>query len=205
MLFEHLDVSDVPQRLETDEFTLRPIARDDVELDYAAVVESREYLRPWEQTGWPADDFTVEQDLDDLIVLEERHRARQAFTWTMLDPAETTCLGCVYLMAPDARTYRESRIVPVGDARWEDYGALANFWVRTSRLATGIDARLLAAIQSWFAEHPRLGRTLFVTNEEVRQQVELFEESGLRLRFRIERDIYSGAYLAYDEADRTGP
>jgi len=108
-----------------------------------------------------------------------------------------------YITAP--RTSDSTTGTSEENSWWEDYGALANFWVRTSRLATGIDARLLAAIQSWFAEHPRLGRTLFVTNEEVRQQVELFEESGLRLRFRIERDIYSGTYLAYDEADRTGP
>jgi hypothetical protein len=31
--------------LRTEEFVLRPIVADDAELDYAAVMETREYLR----------------------------------------------------------------------------------------------------------------------------------------------------------------
>jgi RimJ/RimL family protein N-acetyltransferase len=198
MLFEHVGADGIPDRLVTDEFILRPITAADAELDYDAVMDSRVYLRPWEQTGWPTDDFTLAEDLADVEMLEQRHIAGHAFTWTMLTPDEADCLGCVYLMPPDARSYRESDIVPVGDARWEDYGALANFWVRTSRLSSGIDARLLAAMKPWFAEHAQLGRVLVVTNEEVAQQVELIERAGLRLRFRIEKAGQSGAYLAYE-------
>jgi len=197
MFFEHLDTADLPVRLVTEEFVLRPIVAADVELDYAAVMESKEYLRPWEQTGWPADDFTLEDDREDVEMLERRHDARQAFTWTMMNPDETECWGCVYLMPPDARSYRESRIVPIGDARWEDYGGLVNFWVRTSRLDSGVDERLLSAVRSWLAEHARLGRLLYVTNEQVTQQVRLIERTGLRLRFRIDKPTQSGAYLAY--------
>ena len=51
-------------------------------------------------------------------------------------------------MPPDARHYREATITPVGDARWETYGALVNFWVRTFRLASGLDERLLAALRT---------------------------------------------------------
>jgi RimJ/RimL family protein N-acetyltransferase len=198
MLFDHLDMLDVPRRLETHEFILRPIVAADVELDYAAVMESKEYLRPWEQTGWPADDFTLEDDLEDVAMLEERHNARHAFTWTLMSPDESECLGCVYLMPPDARSYRESRIDPIGDARWGDYGGLVNFWVRTSRLGSGIDSKLLRAIRQWFAEHHELGRLLYVTNEEVTQQVELFESAGLQRRFTISKPSQTGAYLAYE-------
>ncbi len=35
----------VPAELRTDEFVLRPIKADDAELDYRAVMETREYLR----------------------------------------------------------------------------------------------------------------------------------------------------------------
>jgi hypothetical protein len=198
MFFEHLEAADVPDRLVTDEFVLRPIVTSDVELDYAAVMESKEYLRPWEQTGWPADNFTLKGDLKDVEMLEERHNARHAFTWTMMNPGETECLGCVYIMPPDARSYRESRIVPIGDARWQDYGGLVNFWVRTSRLSSGIDEKLLAVMRPWFTQHEKLGRILVVTNEEVTQQIELIERAGLQLRFKIDKPAHSGAYLAYE-------
>lgn len=198
MYFTDLEPSDIPDRLSTDEFVLRPIMASDVEQDYAAVMESKEYLRPWEQTGWPADDFTLADDLEDLAMLEERHNARQAFTYTMLTPDETECLGCVYIMPPDARHYREASVAPVEDADWQSYRALVSFWVRTSRLAGGLDERLLAALRTWLARDGHLGRLLFVTNEEVAQQVEMIGRTDLRLRFRLTKPTHSGTYLAYE-------
>lgn len=197
MLFTTLDPSDVPVRLETEEFLLRPILASDVKGDYDAVMESREYLRPWEQTGWPADDFTLEDDLEDVAMLEQRHRAFHAFTYTVVTPDESECLGCVYLMPPDARHYREATVTPIGGARWEDYGTLVSFWVRTSRLGTGLDERLLAALRAWLAPYDRLGGILFVTNEQVGQQVTLLRSADLTLRFRIVKPTHDGAYLAY--------
>ncbi len=198
MHFAELDSSAIPEGLRTSEFLLRPLVAADVELDYAAVMESTEQLRPWEQTGWPADDFTVADDLADLVGLEERHREQRAFTYTVMDPEQTECLGCVYLMPPDARSFTSARITAVGDRAWEDYGAALYFWVRTSRLATGLDARLLAALRAWIAQDWDLGGYLVVTNEQCAQQVELIEGAGLRLRFRIQGPGQPGAYLAYE-------
>ena len=56
-----------PGGLETREFILRSILVSDAELDYEAVMESREFLRKWEQSAWPADDFTVEANRQDMV------------------------------------------------------------------------------------------------------------------------------------------
>lgn len=48
----------IPDRLITNEFLIRPLLATDAELDYGAVMESKEFLRKWEQTGWP-EDFTT--------------------------------------------------------------------------------------------------------------------------------------------------
>jgi hypothetical protein len=197
MHFTNLASTDIPDRLATDEFILRPIVASDVELDYAAVMESKEYLRPWEQTGWPADDFTLEEDLKDVEMLEGRHAAHRAFTYTMMNPDETECLGCVYIMPPDARHYLDAHITPVGDHQWQSYAALVSFWVRTSRLASGLDERLLGALRTWLVQDGNLGRHLFVTNEQVTQQVELIERTDLQLRFTIDKPTHAGTYLAY--------
>lgn len=197
MHFTHL-TGDIPKGFATEEFVLRPIVASDVELDYDAVMESKEYLRPWEQTGWPADDFTLQDDLKDVVMLEERHNERRAFAYTVMNPDQTECLGCVYLMPPDARSYTEATITPVCDDDWADVKVLVNFWVRTSRLESGLDERLLAALRTWLANDWALGRKLFVTNEQVRQQVALFERAGLRLRFTFDKPSYAGKYLAYE-------
>ncbi|RIQ32164.1 GNAT family N-acetyltransferase [Jiangella rhizosphaerae] len=184
--------------LTTDEFVLRPITVADVELDYAAVMESREYLRTWEQSGWPADDFTVDGNRADLEGLEQRHTERKAYTYTVLNPAGTECLGCVYLMPTDARSFAGARITPVGDHRWDDYAAAVYFWVRKSRLAAQLDRVLLDALRTWLARDWNLGGHLFVTNEQFTQQVEMIGRTDLELRFEIAEPDKPGRYLAYE-------
>jgi hypothetical protein len=197
MLFKTMD-ADAPEGLATDDFLLRPITAADAELDYAAVMESREYLRGWEQTGWPEEDFTVAANRDDLEMLERRHAAREAFTYTVMDPTETECLGCVYLMPPDARSFTGARITPVGDHRWEDYEATVYFWVRESRLATATDRALLDALRAWLAKDWSFQGHLFVTSELFVQQVDLIGRTDLRLRFTVEEPGKPGRYLAYE-------
>ncbi len=46
MRFETMDFA-VPEGLTADDFVLRPIRAADAELDYAAVIESNEFLRTW--------------------------------------------------------------------------------------------------------------------------------------------------------------
>ncbi|CAM3335298.1 N-acetyltransferase [Occultella aeris] len=196
MPFE-IQKSDIPEGLTTDEFVLRPIVAADAELDYAAVMESRDYLRAWEQSTWPADDFTVEANREDLVGLEERHADGRAFTYTVMDPAGTECLGCVYLMATDGRSFTGARITAVGDQRWDEYEAAVYFWVRRSRLATETDRTLLGALRAWLAQDWTLRGHLFVTNEQFTQQVDLIGRTDLQLRFTVENPGKPGRYLAY--------
>jgi hypothetical protein len=195
--FENLE-GDVPEGLTTDHFVLRPIVPADAEMDHAAVMESKEHLRTWEQTGWPEDGFTVAANREDLEKLERRHAAREAFTYTVTDPAGTECLGCVYLIPCDARLFAEARITPVGGRRWDDYDAAVYFWVRTSRLAAGTDRALLDALRTWLAQDWNLDGHLVVTHEQFTQQVDLIERTDLQLRFEVEERDKPGRYLAYE-------
>lgn len=196
MSFTIMD-STIPEGLRTDDFLLRPIVAADAELDYAAVMESREYLRGWEQTGWPADDFTVADNREDLEMLERRHAERRAFTYTVMNPAETECLGCVYFMPTHARSFTGARITSVGDHRWEDYEAAVYFWVRKSHLETATDRALLDVLRAWPANDWSFQGHLFVTSELFVQQVGLIEGTALQLRFTIEESDKPGRYLAY--------
>ena len=47
--------------------------------------------------GWPRPDFTPEENLADLQGHEADFQARRGFTYTVLDPTGTRCLGCVYV------------------------------------------------------------------------------------------------------------
>ncbi len=198
MTFEGRDLA-APVRLEADEFVLRPLMASDAALDHAAVMESREQLRLWEQSTWPEDDFTVAANREDLERHERLHAEGRAFTYTMMDPAESECLGCVYLFPTDAPFIARSTVEPVGDSVWEAYDAAVFFWVRTSRLAEGLDGELLAVLRTWLEAEWELGPHLVVTNEQLRQQVELIDATDLELRFRYSEPDKPGRFLAFAE------
>ena len=198
MAFDNNDFH-APTELRTDEFLLRPIRLADTALDYEAVMASKEYLRPWEGTGWPADDFTVEANRADVAKLERWHDAGERFTYTVLDPTGTGCLGCVYIVPTGAPLFARKEIAALDSARWSDYAVAVHFWVRMSRLADGLDRRLLDALGPWFAQEWQIAHLLIITNEQVAQQVALIESTGRRLRFRLTDPEESGKSLAYAE------
>lgn len=191
------DSSSVPSTLSTDEFVLRPIVADDAEIDFAAVVETREHLRLWEQSTWPDDDFTVEANRKDLVDLEERHAAHRAYTYAVLDPTGTEYLGCVYIFPTDATFLTKATVTPVGDDEWTNVDAVVYFWARRTQMEKGTDARLLAALREWFIDEWMLDRTVYVTNEQFIQQVELIERTDLKLKFELVEPGKPGTYLVF--------
>lgn len=175
----------VPAELRTEEFALRPILVGDTEMDYAAVMDTREHLRLWRQSTWPEDDFTVEANREDLIELEERHAAHRAFTYTILDQDGTRCLGCVYVYPTTATFLAKSTVTQIGADQWADVDAVIFFWVRRSQMELGMDWRLLTALRAWFAKKWKFERTVYVTSELFTQQVELLDRTDLNLKFEL--------------------
>ena len=179
------DNSTIPDRLVTDDFLIRPLLATDVELDYAAVMESREILRKWEQSTWPADDFTLAGNLKDLQRHEREHLNREAFTFTVMNSAETECLGCIYIYPRTARWLARAEAAPVGKTKWTQHEAVIRFWIRQSRLAEGMDRQLLDVLRPWFAQEWAFDGHLFHTSEQFEQQVTMWEEAGLQLQFEL--------------------
>jgi hypothetical protein len=172
----------VPAELRTAEFVLRPIVADDAELDYAAVMAAREHLRLWRQSTWPEDDFTVAENRKDLVECEERHLARRAFTYTVLDPGGAECLGCVYVFPTTAKFLARAAVTPVGDDEWADVEAVVFFWARLSRM----EEPLLAALRTWFTGEWKLTRTVYATSEPCTAQVDLLNRTDMQVKFELQ-------------------
>ena len=188
----------IPGGLKTGEFFLRPIRATDAARDFEAVMETRADLRVWEQSSWPADDFTVEANRQDLADLERRHVERRAFTYTVLDPGGTECLGCVYIFPITATFLAKAAVTSVLEgARWAEVDAVVYFWVRESRISSDMDVRLLAAIRAWMDEDWALVRTVFVTNEQFERQVQLLDLAGLQVNFELREPGKLGKYLVF--------
>jgi hypothetical protein len=87
----------IPELFQADEFIFRPLRASDVELDFDAVISSSPMLRAWSQSDWPANGFTLEENMDDLQRHEQEHLNKKAFTYTIMNPEGTFCLGCIYM------------------------------------------------------------------------------------------------------------
>lgn len=188
---------DAPAGLRTPDFLLRPIYASDAQLDYDAVMESRDYLRKWEQSTWPEDDFTVEANRDDMVKLEKRHKGRESFSYTVMNLDETECFGCVYLFPPDSKWLSGADVTALGDERWSERDATLHFWVRKSQLDKGLDRLLLDVLLKWFEQEWSFESLFVVTNEHFDQQVKMFEGAGLERRFEVKLADDPGRYLAY--------
>ncbi len=183
--------------LVADDFILRPITHADAELDYEAVMESREYLRQWEQSTWPEDDFTVEGNLADMVTLEKRQASRQAYTYTVMKPDETVCFGCVYLSPPGVKWFADVEVTALTAHSWNDVDALLTFWVRRSKLAEQFDRRLLDVLLDWLDRDWAVHSPVMLVNEQFVQQVGMLDASDLERRFRFVHPTDPGDYLAY--------
>jgi hypothetical protein len=164
------DDAPVPTVLRSDEFVLRPLRAAYVELDYEAVMASQEALRRGSGGRWPRPGFTLEENLADLQGHEADFHARRGFTYTVMDPTETCCLGCVYAYP----------LEDDGVGRDRDYEALVWFWVRPDRVADDLDRRLLAALAPWLRSDFAFTRVLFRAWANDDRQKSLFAEAGLR-------------------------
>jgi RimJ/RimL family protein N-acetyltransferase len=177
MFYPHNAV--VPEELRTAEFLIRPLRTTDLELDYEALMDSKELLRQWSQSDWPSDDFTLADDLIDLERHQQEHSQRQAFTFTIMNLEETECLGCVYIYPPS----------PV--IRQHNYEALVAFWVRQSRLNDGLEQRVLKSLIDWFRQEWAFTRIFFEASYQLPQQIELFSQVGLQQRYTTQHVFYS--------------
>lgn len=183
----------VPGGLVTDEFVLTPLTVAHAELDHAALMDSREMLRVWSGTGWPADDFSVEQNRADLDRHEHEHRERIAFTYTVLSPDGAECLGCVYI------TPLSSLVEHNPDLEDVDPGdAVVGFWVRETRRADQLDHRLLEELLRWFDSDWAFDSIRLSTSAANHQQVELFTAAGLRPWRTVEVPPRAGSFVLFE-------
>ena len=195
-MFGELEIS-APAGLRTGQFVLRPLLASDAELDYDAVMESREFLRTWEQSTWPADDFTLAANIEDLLKHERQHANGDAFTYTVMNLDQTECLGCVYVLPPDGKMFTGALVTATGADQWSDCDAAVLFWVRKSRLPEDLDRVVLDALVGWLDGHWSFKAPVIVTNEQFEQQVATIEGTDLRRRFELQVPDVLGKYLAY--------
>jgi len=141
----HDDALSHPERLDLPTgHHLRPIRESDVEVDYPAVMGSRERLwaKYGEAWGWPPADMTYDADRRDLAWHEEEIAAHASFNYAVLDADETELLGCVYIDPP-------SENAPEGA------DAVASWWVVDREVGGDLERTLDELVPRWLDQRWR--------------------------------------------------
>ena len=184
----------VPAGFQTRRIVLEPLRPAHVERDYAAVMESRQQLRLWSGSPWPADDFTLEDNLKDLQWHWQEHQERIAFTYTVLDLTRQVCLGCVYMRPMEELIPQNPTELP-GAAADE---TLVRFWVRTSQLEGDLQQHLLKMLVQWLHNQWSFSTVLFETREVNTPQVQLFDAFPMQREMSLLMPDRGGSHLFYD-------
>lgn len=183
--FPHLQ--NIPENLTTEYCHIRPLLATDVELDFAAVVTSRDYLHTWSQDEWPAENFSLEDNLKDLVEHEQEHIARIALTFTILTRDQQECLGCIYLK-PVLWTLRDNEVVAGAETTPSDTAGKFAFWVVPDAMQSGMDKTLLNDLFKWFRTEWRMESVFVQTNEKDQHQLTLYESSGLAREYALKME-----------------
>lgn len=169
----------IPAGLVEADFLLEPLTPAHVEVDYEAVMSSRPMLRRWSGTDWPADEFTLEGNLEDLEMHDGEHRRREAFTYTVLATDRRSCLGCVYITPLSAQAEANPGLDP------GPHDAVVSFWSTSSSAGQRIAGRLLASLRAWLDDAWEFDSISFAVRPELTEQVALLGEAGLDVFRRV--------------------
>lgn len=128
----------IPEVLETARFRLRMLTVDDVVKDYDAVMTSVDHLQGifGPRSKWPSKDLTFKQDLIDLGWHQKEFQTRSSFAYTVMNPDENQCLGCMYIFKPTK----------------SGFDAEVYMWVRKSAADEGLDSVLYETVKKWISE-----------------------------------------------------
>lgn len=139
----------IPSELETEHFRLRMLSVDDVELDYEAVIESRDLLQTMFEGDWPREGFTLEENLADLEHHQREFINREAFAYTVVSLDESRVLGCVYIN-PTHKPHADAEVF---------------MWVRQSEYDKGLDPVLFMTVKGWLGSSWPFRTVLFPGRE----------------------------------------
>jgi hypothetical protein len=131
-----------PSGLDHDAFRLRPLGPEHNESDYAAWTSSVDHILAtpgYAGSHWPHP-MTPADNEADLTKHRDEFVAREAFTYTVLEPNSDTVIGCVYIY-PSERT---------------GFDAKVRSWVRAAD--ADLDPVVYRVVSDWLASAWPFGR-----------------------------------------------
>lgn len=171
----------IPEYLEHETFCFEVLHPKHVELDFQALMKSKDFLRRWSNSAWPEDHFKVEDNLIDLEWHYEEFKEKTAFTYTILNQENTNCLGCIYIRPVSSIP----SLSPKDKAKLDPFQFFISYWVITDIRNTQLENEIFNAIHYWLLSDWQFQSFLFVSNAQIPEQIEIYRNHQMELFWEL--------------------
>jgi hypothetical protein len=136
---------EVPTRLDTDRYFLKPLHIDDVVKDYLAVASNSSRLDRLMGPEYAEPEIlTFEQDLLDVAWHHKEFQRRSSFAYGMWRLDGSACIGGVYIYPPDkGHFYAPAK---------PGFDAVVFMWVSQDAADDGLDEDLFETVKVWIQD-----------------------------------------------------
>lgn len=168
-----------PSQLQSKEFVLFFTDLQYVKPDHEAVMKSRESLRIYSQSTWPEDDFTEEQNREDLQNHIDDNKNHEAYGYMIFSPDRKRCLGSLYVnpLTPLSKHYLLSEEEVETLRR---YDARIDFWL-SDDVDFDLTKTIFSTVREWLGREWKIN-PLYSARREMINRQKLYETVGLELR-----------------------
>jgi hypothetical protein len=168
---------DVQIRLETIDFVVHRQRISDNELDFDAVMSSKEILREWSDSEWPENDFSLEQNGQDIAEHIADHEQNSDYGFSIFTPSEDRLLGSLYLNAvgPLLEIYPTD---PMTLARLLEFDVRIEYWLRAG-VSPDLELRFVRAVIKWLEDAWWFERPVFGSRKDMTSRRNLYAELGM--------------------------
>lgn len=173
----------IPEGYSQQQFCFQILHPRYVTWDYKALMSSKDFLRRWSQSEWPTDDFSLEENLEDLSWHYEEQVDKIAFTYTVLDHNQSNCLGCIYIKP----TTSIKGLQPNELTLLVPFSHFCSFWVVDTIRDTPLEQIIFTGLINWLYTEWQFPGIFFTSNPFIPEIKDLYQKNGLQLFLNLER------------------
>lgn len=167
----------VPEILITPAFVVRRQRPEDNLPDYEAVMDSKEVLREWSDSPWPEDDFTLEQNAEDLAGHIEDHAQNLDYGFSIFEPDYSRLLGSLYLnpMEPLLESYPTDTQTL---AKLQAFDLRVEYWLRRG-ITVELEKQFVNEVLAWLERDWWFKAPVFGSRKGMIERRRLYVELGM--------------------------
>lgn len=143
-------------KLVFEDLTARPLTKDDLEDDLAAVNSSIGTIRKTRGGSWPEGPLDKEFDFEDLAWHQREFRDATSFAYVIYN-SDNRYIGCFYLYPMGIRTELTEDML--------QYDVDASWWVTTQAYENGYYEKTYRGLQQWLADSFPFQRVYYSNRE----------------------------------------